>query len=294
MISFSNIWKHPRTSVTGVLISVATVASVLAQHGITLGTLGGGPVVTLAGALATALLGLVAHDPGSPAAQPVPVSVPASGCDGNCSGKSSGVAKLSVWLLIVLLVPLPWLQGCTGTGIARDIVNWTPALQTAVATVDSTVAVLAPADAAALLAATAGFDAASHLLVVQAQAYLAHPGAGTLAQLQAQVVSFQQQVNAALLAAAHIVNSASQQHAMAAIQAVATIIGSILALVQSVSTKAQVAQMAAGSTVKLAVVAPYMDSARSAAIVAAHYNEPVTAAQMQIARAQREQAAAGF
>ena len=74
MISFSNIWKHPRTSVAGVLISVATVAGVLAQQGVTLGTLGGGSVVSLAAALATALLGLLAHDPGAQTVEPAPAA----------------------------------------------------------------------------------------------------------------------------------------------------------------------------------------------------------------------------
>ena len=51
--------------------------------------------------------------------------------------------------------------------------------------------------------------------------------------------------------AARIVNPASQQHALATIQAVGTVVIAILALVQSVSSKAEVAQMAARSTVKL-------------------------------------------
>jgi hypothetical protein len=294
MISFSNIWKHPRTSVAGVLISVATVAGVLAQQGVTLGTLGGGSVVSLAGALAAALLGLLAHDPGLTPAQPAPAAVQPTDCTGNCAGKCSDTARLGIWLLIVLLVPLPWMQGCTGGRVAQDIVNWTPALQNAVATVDSAVALLAPADALVFAGATAGFDAASNLLAAQAKAYLADPGAATLVQLQAQIVSLQQQVNTALLAAARIVDRASQKHAMAAIQAVATIVSSILALVQSVSSKVQVAEMAAAASIKLAAVAPYMDSTRSAAIVAAHYGETINMAKTQIARFQRDQASAGF
>lgn len=299
MIAISNIWKHPRTSVAGVLISVATVAGVLAQQGLTLGTLGGGSVVSLAGALATALLGLLAHDPASPApavaqppaAQPAVVQ-PAASAAGNVN--PSATAKLGVWLLIVLLMPLPWLQGCTGAGVAQDIVNWTPSLQSAVATVDATMAALAPADAAAFASATGNFDAASNLLVTQAKAYLANPSNATLAKLQAQVVAFQQQVNGALLTAGHIVNPASQQRAVAAIQAVATIVSSMLALVQSVSTQAQVAHMATAANIKLAAVTPYLDNARAATIVAAHYGEPVNQAEAQIARAEQEQAAAGF
>ena len=144
MNSFSNIWNHPRTSFAGLLISIATVAGVLAQSGIGLGKVGTGTVVSLAGAVATALLGLLSRDPAS-------LQVPAGTCSGNCSQPSgSAAAKLSVWLLIVLLLPLPWLEGCTASSVAKNIVNWTPSLQSAVATVDSTAAVLVPIDAAHL------------------------------------------------------------------------------------------------------------------------------------------------
>jgi len=288
MNPISNIWNHPRTSAAGLLIGVATVAGVFAQQGVTLGNAGGGTVVSLASAVATALLGLLARDPGGVTSQP------AGGCRGNCGGGSGTTAKLGAWMLIALLLPLPWLQGCTGTSVAQDIVNWTPSLQSAVATVDSTAALLAPADAPAFAAATAGFDAASSVLVTQAKAYLANPTAGALAQLQTQIVALQQQVNAALLTAAHITNSASQTHALAAVQGVATIVSAILALVQSVSSKAQVAEMASHSTIKLAAVRAYLDGAGSARIVAAHYDEPVAVARGQMAQAELAEMQAGF
>lgn len=60
-------------------------------------------------------------------------------------------------------------------------------MQSAVATVDSTASVLAPADAPAFTGATVGFDAASNLLVTQAKAYLANPTSTTLGQLQTKV-----------------------------------------------------------------------------------------------------------
>jgi hypothetical protein len=178
--------------------------------------------------------------------------------------------------------------------VAQDIVNWTPALQSAVATVDSAAALLAPADASLFSAATAGFNAASNLLSAQAKAYLANPSEGTLAQLQNQIVTFEQHVNAALLQAGRIVNPASQQHALAAIEAVGTVVTSILALVQSVSTKAAVAQMAAGATIKQAAVRPYLNGAEAAGMVAEHYGEPVALARVQIASAELSEAAAGF
>jgi hypothetical protein len=279
MNPISNIWNHPKTSAAGVLIAVITVAGALLRQGVTLRQAGVGTIVSLVGALATTLLGLLARDPEPPQTERV---------------SSSGSDRLGAWMLIVLLLPLPWLAGCSGTTVAQDIVNWTPALQSAVVTVDSTAALLAPADAPIFSAATIGFTAASTLLANQARAYLASPSAGTLAQLQTQVTTFAQQVNAALLTAAKIVNPASQQHALAAVQAVATIVSAILALVQSISSKAAVARMAAASVIKLAAVAPYLDNPRAAQMVAAHYREPLAQAEVQLAFAEQSESAAGF
>jgi hypothetical protein len=281
MNTISNIWNHPKTSAAGLLIAVVSIAGVLSQQGLTLGTAGTGTVVTLVGALATALLGLLAKDPGAPVSQPL-------------SGPASRQAKLGAWALIALLLPLPFMGGCSGTTVAQDIVNWTPALQSAVVTVDSAVALLAPADAPVFAAATVGFDAASNLMAAQAKAYLANPTASTLAQMQIQIVTFQQQVNAALLQAGGIVNPASQQHALAAIQAVGTVVSAILALVESVSSKAAVAQMAARATIKVAAVRPYLNGTQAAAIVARHYGEPLALARMQVTLAEQNEALAGF
>jgi hypothetical protein len=63
---FANIWKHPQTSIAGILIAIVTVAGVFSQQGITLGHAGTGTVVTLISSIATALLGLVSKDPGAP------------------------------------------------------------------------------------------------------------------------------------------------------------------------------------------------------------------------------------
>jgi hypothetical protein len=282
MYPISNIWNQPKTSAAGLLIAAATIAGVLSQQGVTLGTVGSGTIVTLIGAIATALLGLVSRDPS-------PKTVTAE-----AGLRSNSTAKLGVWALIALLLPLPFAAGCSGTTVAQDIVNWTPALQSAVATVDSTAALLAPADAPVFTAATVGFDAASNLLVAQAKAYLANPTASVLAQLQAQVVTFQQQVNAALLAAAKIANTASQQHALACIQGVATIVSAVFALVQSVSSKAALARMATQSTIKLAAVQPYIDADKAAAMVANHYAEPVVLARLQLTRTEANATRAGF
>lgn len=273
----SNIWNHPKTSVAGLLIAVISIAGVLSQQGVTLGAAGSGTVVTLVSALASALLGLLAKDP-----------------DGDGVPSGSGQAKLGAWALIALLLPLPFLSGCSETSVAKDIVNWTPALQSAVATVDSAAAVLAPADVSVFTAATAGFDAASNLLTAQAKAYLADPSAGTLTQLQNQIVTFEQHVNAALLQAGRIVNLASQQHALAMIGAVGTVVNSILALVQSISSRAAVAQMAGGATIKVATIRPYLNGADAVRMVAEHYSEPVALARTQVAQAEQNEMLAGF
>jgi len=276
MNPISNVWNHPKTSAAGLLIAVVTIARVLSEQGITLGAAGNGSVITLVSAVATAFLGLLARDPSSQ------------------SSSTGSTAKLGAWALISLLLPLPFVAGCSGVTVAQDIVNWTPALQSAVVTVDSTAALLAPQDAPIFAAATVGFDAASNLLVAQAKAYLANPNASTLAQMQTQIVTFQQQVNVALLQAAKIMNPASEQHALASIQGVATIVSAILALVQSISNKAQVAQMAAQSTIKLAAVRLYLDEGNAAVVVAGHYSEPVEQAQAQVVRAELAEAQAGF
>jgi hypothetical protein len=276
MNSIANIWNHPKTSVAGLLIATISIAGVLSQQGVNLGRAGSGTVVTLISAVATALLGLLAKDPAS------------------ASPSSNAATRLGVWALIALLLPLPFSTGCSGVTVAQDIVNWTPALQSAVATVDSTAALLAPLDAPIFTAATIGFDAASNLLVTQAKAYLANPTASLLAQIQSQIVTFQQQVNASLLQAAKIADPAGQKHALAAIQAVATVVSAMLSLVQSVSSKSAVAQMAAHSPIKLAAVEPFLDPSQSAQIIATHYNEPVDEARLQLARAERAQQQASF
>ena len=61
---FTNALAHPRTSATGVLIAIVSMTGVLSQQGITLGKAGTGTVVSFVTAMASALLGLLARDPG--------------------------------------------------------------------------------------------------------------------------------------------------------------------------------------------------------------------------------------
>jgi len=276
----SNIWNYPKTSVAGLLIAVVAIAGVLSQQGISLGKAGTGTVVSLVAAIATALLGLLARDPAGTASE-------------QASGSVSQQTKLGAIMLIALLLSSS-LTGCSAASVAQDIVNWTPSLESAVATVDSTAALLAPADAPIFITATAGFDATANLLEAQAKAYLANPSASVLAQLQTQVVTFQQQVNSSLLAAVKIVDSASQKHALQAIEAVSTIVNAMLALVESVSSKAAVAQMAQAAQIKIAAVEPLMDREAAAEMVAAHYGESLAAARIDVANAELAEMRAGF
>lgn len=275
MNQIANSWKHPKTSVAGVLIAVVTISGVLSQQGITLGQAGTGTVVALLSALASALLGLLAKDPGS-------------------SNESGSAAKLGAGMLILLLIPLPWTTGCSTRSVAQEIVNWTPALQTAVATINSTAALLDPAASVLFTAATTGFDAASNLLVAQAKAYLTTPGSTTLQALQNQIVTFEQQVNTALLSAVKITNATSQKQAVNAINAVLTIVSAILALIASISSSAAKTRMAAQATVKLSAVEPYFSRDQAAHILAAQEDLPLFAAQAQIATFSLQATHTGF
>jgi len=279
MNSISNIWKHPQTSISGVLIAVVSLASVLAEHGITLGTAGSGTTVTLLSALATAVLGLLSRDPVE--STPLP--------------PSTGIgAKLGTWGLIALLLQAALISGCSGADVAKDIVNWSPTLQSAVASVDSTASLLDPADAPIFMAATVGFDAAANILVQQARAYQLNPSAGALTQLQLAIVALQQQVNASLLEAARITNPNGQLHALNAINAVGTAVGTMLALVQGISSKSAVARMARQSPLKVATLRPWINETEAAEMLAAHYGESIASARIQIAHAQAAEIQAGF
>ena len=168
-------------------------------------------------------------------------------------------AVITASVLWAVMLAVPFMTGCNGTTVAQDIVNWTPALQSAVATVDSSIATLDPAVAPIVDVATVGFDAGTNLLVAVAKDYLANPNATTLGKLQNAVVALEQQVSSALLSAAKITNPATQKFVLNAINAVATIVLAILALVQSVSSKVAVARMAQDSKIKLAQVEPYLN-----------------------------------
>lgn len=58
------VLTHWKTTLAGVLIAAGTICSVLTQHGITGGHAGTGTTVGLVAGLSTALLGIIARDPG--------------------------------------------------------------------------------------------------------------------------------------------------------------------------------------------------------------------------------------
>ncbi|MFZ1074817.1 MAG: hypothetical protein WAN50_00355 [Minisyncoccia bacterium] len=240
--------------------------------------------VTLGGVILAGVAAILARDSAN-----APTPAPAS-----TSGNSSTL-KLGAWMLIslTLLGTMP-IMGCTKTQVAQDIVNWTPTLIAAVNTVDTSASLLDPAAAPIFAAATVAFDAGANEVSTLAKAYLANPNATVLQQLQTAITTFQSTVNSALLSAAKITNPTSQQHAVTAINAVATIVTAMLGLVAQVSGKAAVAAMAAHTTTTLAMVAPYRNREQSIAIVAAHYNEPVMLASLQVDEATNQLTRAGF
>ncbi|UWZ84641.1 hypothetical protein [Occallatibacter riparius] len=201
--------------------------------------------------------------------------------------------KLGVLMLCALLLQATLFTGCTKAQAAQDIVNWMPALQNAVHVVDATAAVLDPAAAPILAAATKGFDAGAQLVVAQAQAYLASPSVSVLAQLQAAVVTLQQSVNQAVLEAARIVNPQSQQKALVDIAAVATIVNTVLALVNGMIGPSA-AKSANAAAIKVAQVTGYLDQDKAARLIAEHYRISNEAARVEYRAGLQELAQAGF
>ena len=192
----------------------------------------------------------------------------------------------AVMLCAVLVVGTLPMAGCSGATVAQDIVNWTPALQSAAGTIASIDPVLLP-EATAFVALSSAVDA-------EAKAYLANPGASLLAQLQTAIVTAQQQANASLLTAAKIVDQTTQKHVLAAIQTYATIVNTLLSLIGSISSKAAVAQMAQASTIKLAAVEPYLDRPRAVSMISEHYRESLNIASAQEAMNEAALVRAGF
>jgi len=155
----TNIWNQPKASAAGLLIAVASIAGVLSQQGVTLGKAGTGTVVTLASALATALLGLLAKDPEAASQQ-------AGGSASQRAGASSTNARLGAWMLIALTLSatLPT-TGCTAstselqsdaTALASALNNLAVVIQPSDATAANNLKTAAAALTAAAQSGTTG------------------------------------------------------------------------------------------------------------------------------------------
>lgn len=176
------------------------------------------------------------------------------------SSKGVGQAALVAFMLGSLLMVTT--TGCTQAqkvNVAQEIVIWTPVVVSAADTVAATVELLDPASAVALTPLSTAIDALAPQFTTAAQNYLANPGESTLAVVQSLIAQIQQNTNAALLAALKITDPATQAKVLRDINALATGVSAILALVQSISTKGQVSAMAAGVTVTYAQVRKLMD-----------------------------------
>jgi hypothetical protein len=194
---------------------------------------------------------------------------------------------------LVLVGTLP-VVGCNATTAAEDIVAWTPTVISTANTVGATVSLLAPQDAVIIAAAVAGFDAAAQLFSNQAQTYLKNPGASALQQLQAQVLAFQQNVNSALLQAAKIVDPASQQKIMVAIQGLATALTAVLGLISTIKGNTVSPAAITAPAIKTSEVLPLMNRDLVLKEIAAHYGESTEQAAIQLDGMQARLAAVGF
>jgi hypothetical protein len=177
----------------------------------------------------------------------------------------SSSLKLSAVALCSLLVAgsMPVI-GCNQQqriDVAQEIVNWTPTFISTADLVNSSIEGLDPAAAIVLVPLTAAINAFGPELQKAAQAYLANPNQTTLQVLQALVTQIQQDTNQALLAAAKITNPASQATATKDVNLISAIASAIFSLVQSISSKTQIAAMSTQLHVKFAQVRPYMNTA---------------------------------
>ena len=200
-----------------------------------------------------------------------------------------GMAMLCA-LMIMGTLPM---AGCSGATIAQDIVNWTPTLESTAATVAGMVALLQPQDALLVAASLTSFDAGANLVTAEAKAYLANPSQTLLQALQVGVVTFQQNVNAGLLAASKIVNPQSQAMVLAAVNACATVINAIFALIAGLKGNT-IAAMATTATVTLMATRKLRDERASIRMVAAHYGESQDEAAAQVAVGELALAQRGF
>lgn len=202
------------------------------------------------------------------------------------SAGPKGTQHIGAVALIVLLLTVPFAAGCSGQSVAQDIVNWTPALQAAVGTIDAVLPILLPEVGGAAPALTAGFDTLSNEVVDQAKAYLASPNASALAALQTAITTLQESVSAATLQAVKVVNPATQKQVLADLAAVTTVVTAIVALVSSISkpSAAAIKSLQASFQPQLQTTLAMLDRDQAARTVAAHYQISFADARHQVDR----------
>lgn len=207
--------------------------------------------------------------------------------------KFSLQSKLGAWALIALLslTSVPTV-GCNGASAAQKIVNWTPAIDSGLTTLGVVASSLAPQDAAIIQPTVAGLVAAQNLLKSQAQTYLDNPGASTLQQLQAQAVTFQANVNTALLAALKITNPGSQQQIITQLNVALTGVSAILALIMTI--KGSTVTPSSVTAPKLAQVLPLIRVDESVALIAQHEGISTEQALVAFSNGIAQQQAAGL
>lgn len=158
----SNLWKHPKTTVVGLLLGAVQIGTVLMHAGVV-----ANPWLGASVGIATALLGMFAKDPSAGSAA-------AAGSSG-----ASGVSKLGAWMLIALLVPATVPQmGCTQSQIQEtenlvNVVIQAAGNMAAIADPGSAWATAMPAALAGLKTAEANFAAGTGAAVDVSDAMLA-------------------------------------------------------------------------------------------------------------------------
>lgn len=173
--------------------------------------------------------------------------------------KLMGIAAMGTLLFIA-----PFTTGCTQAqkiSVAQQIVNLTPAFTSAVDLALSTIALLDPPAQLIIAPTMILVNATGPQISKAAQDYLNNPTETNIQVLQGIIVQIQQSVNTMVLQAAHIVNPQSQAIAVRDVNQIAALTNLILGLVQSISTPAQKAVMAADVKISMAQVRPYLDQA---------------------------------
>lgn len=154
--------------------------------------------------------------------------------------------------------------GCTQAqkvSVAQEIVNWTPALVSAIDTAGGLVDTLDPGAALIVDPLVTGVNVLAPQFATAAKNYLANPTQTNIQTVQALIVQIQNSVNTSLslLQALKVSNPASQQKAIVAVNGIGTIVNTLLGLIQGISSHAQVAAMSADVTVHLAAVQGILD-----------------------------------